>query len=72
MSRTAVLELALRVLSSWTENRYPDPEDLRVLRRCVPSADSNISFDDLACQVIHRELRNFPVPVWKEGLDVVG
>ncbi len=72
MGRTEVLELALRVLNSWTDSRYPDPEDLRVLRSYVPTADGDIEIDSLACEVIQRELRKTTLPVPKADTHVIG
>ena len=50
--RELVSEIALRVLSAWTEGSKPATADLNTLKNAFPSS-AHLPDDDLACQVIH-------------------
>jgi hypothetical protein len=49
-------ETALRVLAAWTQGKTPAPEDMDVLRRSALPEERGLEIDQLACQVIEREL----------------
>jgi hypothetical protein len=54
-----LFEIALRVLSRLTARppQEPDPTDVEYLRQSVPSKERSLQLDDLACNVIERELK---------------
>jgi hypothetical protein len=54
----ALLHIAVRVLSCLTARppREPDLADVERLLQSLPSEELGLELDDLACQVIHREL----------------
>jgi hypothetical protein len=54
-----LLDTALRVLSRLTSRppAEPDPADVEYLRQSVPSQACTLQLDDLACNVIQRELK---------------
>ena len=47
-----LVEIALRVLTAWTDGRKPASADLNTLKGAFPSS-AHLPDDDLACQVIH-------------------
>jgi hypothetical protein len=51
------MNLALRVLSAFTERRQADPQDLATLRELAPDA-ADMPADELACEVIQRAIRH--------------
>jgi hypothetical protein len=54
-----LLHIALRILSRLTARPPgdPDPADVEYLRQSVPSKERGLELDDLACNVIQRELK---------------
>ena len=51
--RRSAMQVALRVLKALTEDRLPDPTDIRRLRNIVPSR-GDLPAAELACRVIHH------------------
>ena len=51
------IERAVRVLTSLTENGYPDPDDVAELRRFAPEAAGK-TIDELVCDVIQTVLKH--------------
>ena len=54
-----LFEIALRVLSRLTARppKEPDPADVEYLRQSATSKERDLPLDDLACNVIERELK---------------
>jgi hypothetical protein len=54
-----LLHIALRVLSRLTARppAEPDPADVEYLRQFAPRQARTLQLDDLACNVIQRELK---------------
>jgi len=52
MNPSELVEIALRVLSAWTDGRKPATADLNTLKEAFPWS-AHLPDDDLACQVIH-------------------
>lgn len=51
----AAMKTALRVLLAITDDANPDPDDIEELLKVAPEY-SDLPFDELACEVIHRAL----------------
>jgi hypothetical protein len=49
-------EIALRVLTRWSQGREPDREDTQVLRECAPADETHLDIDELACRIVERTL----------------
>lgn len=53
--KTALTEIALRVLNAHVGNRHPAPEDVKALRAVLPEPESKLNGDELALRVLERE-----------------
>jgi hypothetical protein len=51
------IQLALRVLAAWGARTVPSHEDVAMLRTLVSPEDTGRPADELACEVVQRELR---------------
>jgi hypothetical protein len=51
------MQLALRVLTSLTDKRHPEPADVESLQSKVPNSES-MPLDELACAVIEAALKH--------------
>ena len=56
MRHVLIMQTALRVLQAVTERRHPKAEDIEKLREIAPES-AYLPDDDLACEVIKRELK---------------
>lgn len=51
------IQMALRVLAAWGARTAPSHEDVAMLRKLVSPEDTARPIDELACEVVQRELR---------------
>ena len=52
------MKIALRVLEALTERRYPDSNDVAILRDLAGSPEQSMGVDELACEVIQQALKH--------------
>ena len=50
------MQLGLRVLAAWGAKRVPSHEDVAMLRKLASPEDTARPIDELACEVVQREL----------------
>jgi len=51
-----LIHTALAILSDCTEHRCPQPADVELLRKHALPSEAILPIDELACEVIRREL----------------
>jgi hypothetical protein len=57
MKPRELVEVALRVLTSWSAGELPAERDVRILRHHGLPDEAELAVDDLACAMVARECR---------------
>jgi hypothetical protein len=57
MESRELVEVALRVLTSWSAGELPAERDVRILRQHALPHEAELPPDDLACAIVARECR---------------
>ena len=63
MDAREIIEVALRVLSAWSNGHEPLPGDEALLRTLARPQEADYPADELACTIIARESRRCPTTI---------